>query len=435
MLTKNGAVAPAVAVCFLLLTTLPLSVPSSAADGRVPFEIADARSSQMPPMGRCGPTGPSGKASPSTRSSLCAANSESPVESAGDTGEAEDVSGGSATLSDVIETVAGNGTAGYGGDGGLATLARLANPSGAAIGPDGSLYVADYTNHRIRRVGPDGIITTVAGSGTAGFSGDGGSALQARFNGPYGVALGPDGSLYIADMWNHRIRRVQPDGIITTVAGTTTPGFSGDGGRATLARLYGPSGVAFGPDGSLYIADTYNSRIRQVGADGIITTFAGGGTASGDGELATNATLGYPSGVAVGPDGSLYFADAGTSYVRRVGLDGIIMTVAGTGTAGYSGDGGEAIMAQLNGPSGVAFGPYGSLYIADQSNHRIRRVGSGGIITTVAGTGTPDFNGDGGPATEAQLNSPAGVVLGPDGSLYLAEWSNHRIRRVGYPSN
>jgi sugar lactone lactonase YvrE len=435
MLTKNGAVAPAVAVCFLLLATLPLSVPSSAADGRVPFEIADARSSQM---GRCGPTGPSGKASPSAMSRHCRADSESPIEpedAAGDTGD-ESVGGAAPDpgfVGAVIETVAGTGERGFSGDGGLATDAQFNNPTGVALAPDGGFYIADYANNRIRRLGPDGIITTVAGIGTAGVSGDGDLATKAQLNRPYGVAAGPDGSLYIADTANHRIRRVGPDGIITTVAGNGASGFYGDGGPATVARLNQPWGVALGHDGSVYIADTYNYRIRRVDPDGIITTMAGNGTPGfgGDGGPATEAEIHYPTGVARGPDGSLYFADTGTRHVRRVWLDGIITTVAGNGAAGYSGDGGLATEAQLGLPAGVALGSDGSLYIADRGTHHVRAVGPDGIITTVAGNGTSGYSGDGEAATEAQLNRPYGVAVGPGGSsLYIADTANHRIRKV-----
>ena len=274
-----------------------------------------------------------------------------------------------------ITTVAGTGNQGFSGDGGPATGAALFHPLRVAVAPDGSLYIADRYNERIRRVGPDGIITTVAGTGGTGFSGDGGPATGADLDGVYDVAVVPDGSLYIADTYNDRIRRVGPDGIITTVAGTGVAGFSGDGGPATQAMLSEPIGVAVAPDGSLYIADVYNARIRRVGPDGIITTVAGTGawSFSGDGGLATQATLDWPIGVAVAPDGSLYIAD--DSRIRRVGLDGIITTVAGTGVWGSSGDGGPATQATLNWAQSVAVAPDGSLYIEEYYN-RIRRMKS-----------------------------------------------------------
>jgi RHS repeat-associated protein len=334
----------------------------------------------------------------------------------------------------ITTTVAGNYVYGFGGDGGPATLAQLTYPYAVAVGPDGSLFIADTNNHRIRRVGPDGIIITVAGNGGnggPGFSGDGWPATAARLSYPSGVAVGPDGSLYIADNGNYRIRRVGPDGIITTIAGNGVHGFSGDGGPATVAQLSRPFGVAVGPDGSLYIADISDTRIRRVGPDGIITTVAGNGTYgfSGDGGPATAAQLSYPFGVAVGPDGSLYIADTSSS-IRRVGPDGIITTVAGNGVDGFSGDGGPATVAQLTYPYGVAVGPDGSLFISDTVNNRIRRVGPDGIITTMAGNDVYGFGGDGGPATVAQIKEPRGVALGPDGSLYFADTNNYRIRRV-----
>ncbi|ADH85039.1 YD repeat protein [Desulfurivibrio alkaliphilus AHT 2] len=345
-------------------------------------------------------------------------------------------------LGPIIETIAGTGS--WGHSGGLAVNARLYRPSCVSIDPDGTIYIADTGNHRIRSVGTDGIITTHAGSGfragglgDSGYSGDDGPAVNARLNSPTDIALGPDGSIYIADSINHRIRRVGTDGIITTVAGTGptgwwSGGFSGDGGSAVEARLDRPHAVAIGPDGSIYIADTYNHRIRRVGTDGIITTIAGTGYRgfSGDGGPADEARLFGPIAVAIGPDGSIYIADTYNHRIRRVGTDGIITTVAGTGSLGYSGDGGPATEASFSTPSGITFGPDGSLYIA--ANHRIRRVGTDGIITTIAGTGYRGFSGDGGPADEARLG-PRGVSLGPDGSIYVADSNNHRIRHIRQP--
>lgn len=333
----------------------------------------------------------------------------------------------------VINTAAGNGTIGYGGDGGPATQAQLRYPTDAALAPDGTLYLADQQNHRIRRIGPDGIITTVAGNGNPGFSGDGGPATQARLYNPYAVALGPDGSLYIADSDNHRVRRVGPDGIITTVAGTGSAGFSGDDGPATAARLANPSGVAVGPDGALYIADTDNNRVRQVGTDGIIVTVAGSDSAGGyggDGGPAWQARLYHPIRVVVDPDGVLYIADLVNHRVRRVGVDGTITTLAGTGVPGYSGDGGPATQAQLYSPIGLALDTTGGLYIADSYNSRIRHVGTDGIINSLAGTGASGYSGDGGLAGAAQLNRPTGVRVSPGGDVYVADTNASRLRRI-----
>jgi RHS repeat-associated protein len=336
-----------------------------------------------------------------------------------------------------ITTVAGTGNTGtgFGGDGGLATQARFASPEGMAVGPDGSLYIADTGNQRIRRIRPDGVISTVAGVGTWGFGGDGGPATQAVLGYPSKVAVGPDGSLYIADTFNSRIRRVSPEGIISTVAGTATSGFGGDGGPATQALLNDPSSVAVGPDGSLYIADTNNHRIRRVGPEGIISTVAGTTVGDvrfgGDGGPATQARLAYPKDVALGPDGSLYIADTNNHRIRRVGPEGTISTVAGEGVAyGFEGDGGPATQARLHDPRGIALGPDGSLYIADLYNDRIRHVSPDGIISTVAGSGVAGFGGDGGPARQARIFMPHHVLVGPDGRLYIVDTGNNRIRAV-----
>ncbi len=337
-----------------------------------------------------------------------------------------------AAQGNIITTVAGTGVVGYSGDGGPAAQARLTTPHGIALGPDGSLYIADTTYPSIRRVSPNGIISTVAGTGTSGYSGDGGLATQAQLVSPSDITIGSDGSFYIADYGSHSVRMVGADGIITTVVGTGVSGFSGDGGPATQAQLSGPGGVALGPDGSLYISDTLNNRVRRVSPDGIITTVAGSGAwgHGGDGGLATLAQFRYPNGLALSPDGSLYIADYYSGRIRRVSSDGIITTVAG---GGYGSDDGPATQALLNGPSGVAFSPDGNLYIAENRGHRIRQVSPEGIITTVAGIGVAGYGGDGSPAILAHIYRPHDVALGPDGSLYIADTYNFRIRRVAPP--
>ncbi len=339
----------------------------------------------------------------------------------------------------IITTIAGTGEDGYSGDGGPATAARLSYPEGIDVGPDGSLYIADTSNNRVRRVGPDGIITTVAGTGVAGFSGDGGPATAAQLGVPYDVAVAPDGSIYIADKGNYRIRRVAPDGIITTVMGTGVPGIIRDGTPATEASLPESSfsgGIAVGGDGSFYIP--FYQQIKRVGSDGIISTIAGTGEPgySGDGGPATAAQLRSPGDVAVGPDGSLYIADWGNYRVRRVGPDGIITTVAGTGREGYSGDGGPATAARLT-PWGIDVGADGSLYILAGN---VRRVEPGGTITTVAGyrsVSASQPRGDGGPATKARLYNPRDIAIAPNGNFYITESYNttehgsyNNIRRV-----
>ncbi len=345
-------------------------------------------------------------------------------------------------LEKIITTVAGGGDLSWPdiGDGGPATDAILSSPSDMAMAPDGSLYITDSQNERIRRADPDGIITTVAGTGNDGYSGDEGPATEAELNNPWGVAIGPDGSLYIADCYNNRIRQVRPDGVITTVAGNGDRGYGGDGGPATAAQLYYPMGVAVGPDGSLYIADSYNHRVRRVAPDGIIATAVGDGTigSEGDGGPATSAQLIEPRDVSLDSEGNLYVCDWTSALIRRVSTDGIITTVAGSRgmSGGFSGDGGPATEARMNNPSGVAVSADGVVYIADWENDRIRAVGRDGIITTVAGGRYdhvwPDI-GDGGPATAANLREPFGVAVAPDGNVYIANRSYNRIRRIGPP--
>jgi RHS repeat-associated protein len=338
------------------------------------------------------------------------------------------------TIGPAISLTGGNGTQGSGGDGGPATLAQMRFPTDAVIAPDGSRYIADQQNHRVRRIGTDGVITTVAGTGLPGFTGDGGPATQARLFRPSALALGPDASLYIADTDNNRIRKVAPDGTITTVAGSGLNGYSGDDGPATQARLAGPSGIAAALDGSLYIADTGNNRVRQVATDGRITTVAGTGTPgySGDGGRGFDAQLYHPIRLAISGDGVLYIADLVNHRVRQLRPDGLITTVAGTGTPGYSGEGGPATEAQLNNPTGLALRSDGSLYIADTGNNRVRVVSGDGTIFTIAGNGVAGYNGETGPGGAATLNSPSGVTVGPDGVVYIADTFNSRVRQVAY---
>ena len=333
-----------------------------------------------------------------------------------------------------ITTVAGNGTFGFSGDGGAATHASLKAPVGVAVDAAGNVSIVDYANQRIRRVDPaTGLITTVAGNGSLGFSGDGGPATSASLANPAGVAVDANDNLFIADSANHRIRKVDPAGTITTVAGKGSWGFSGDGGPATSARLSTPSGVGVDAAGNLFIADFGNQRIRKVDPSGIITTVAGNGTRgfSGDGGPATSASLALPHGVAVDAAGNLFIADQGNQRIRKVDPAGIITTVAGNGTRGFSGDGGPATSASLAIPRRVAVDAAGNLFIADQVNQRIRKVDAAGIITTVAGNGTRGFSGDGGSATSASLANPMGVAVDASDNLYIADSGNSRIRRVG----
>jgi uncharacterized protein (TIGR03437 family) len=330
----------------------------------------------------------------------------------------------------IITTVAGNGAAGFSGDGGPATSASV-GPWGVAVDAAGNLYIAGAS--RIRKVSPSGIISTAAGNGTRGFSGDDGPATSASLNQPSGVAVDAAGNLYIADYYNYRIRKVSPSGIISTAAGNGTQGFSGDGGPATSAALDVPEAVAVDAAGNLYIADSTNyGRIRKVSPSGVISTVAGNGryAFSGDGGPATSASLGFPEGVAVDAAGNLYIADSDNSRIRKVSPAGIITTVAGNGQRGYSGDGGPATSASLNVPWAVAADAAGNLYIADTRNGRIRKVSPSGTISTVAGGGSA--LGDGGPATSASLKYPIAVAVDATGDVYIADNQDYRVRKVTF---
>jgi uncharacterized protein (TIGR03437 family) len=333
-----------------------------------------------------------------------------------------------------ISTVAGNGVAAYSGDGGPAMNAELNDPNGVAVDAAGNLYIAEYLNERVRKVATNGTITTVAGTGVLGFSGDGGPATIASLNGPFRVALDKAGNLYISDNGNYRVRKLALDGTITTVAGNGSASYSGDGGPATNAAIGAPGDLALDTAGNLFITspafvgDFSGNVIRKVTPGGLITTVAGNGTAgySGDGGLATGAALNAPEGLAIDSAGNLFIADQVNQRIRKVS-NGIIATVAGNGTAGYSGDGGPAISAQLSGPAGISIDAAGNLYIADRDNNRVRVLLTDGTISTVAGNGSAGYTGDGGPATSAALDSPRSVAI-LAGAVYVADARNERIR-------
>ncbi|HEX3425032.1 MAG TPA: protein kinase [Acidimicrobiales bacterium] len=329
-----------------------------------------------------------------------------------------------------ITTVAGDGQAGFSGDGGSAASAELSEPGGLALDAAGDLYIADVGNNRIRRVTPAGAISTVAGDSLAGYTGDNGRAIDAELNEPQGVAIGPDNSIYIADFGNNRIRRVTPGGMITTVAGDGQGGFNGSK-LATGAELNEPTGVAVA-GGDLYIADFGNNRVRRV-TSGIITTFAGNDMAGsgGDNGQAINAQLDGPEAVAISRSGGVYITDLGHSEIRFVNTGGIIMTVGGSGIAGFGGDNGAATAARINNPVGITVSQDGSVYIADSGNNRVRKI-AGGIMTTVAGNGEGAFAGDGGPPRAAQISEPMGVAVSSNGDLYITDTGNNRIRMVSH---
>ena len=328
---------------------------------------------------------------------------------------------------DTINTVAGTGVEGFSGDGGAAISAALANPFSMAADAAGNVYIADRDNHRVRRIDTSGNITTIAGNGDQGFFGDGGLATSASLNTPTAVAVDANGNIYIADSNNNRIRVVS-NGNINTFAGNGTAGYSGDGGAATSASLYTPRGVAVDANGVVYIADTNNHVVRKVSA-GTISTIAGNAQQQGfygDNGTASSAGLDTPTGVAVDATGKVYVADSNNHRVRLLS-GATLSTFAGNGTAAYSGDGGAATSAAIAFPLGVSLDAMGNIFVADSNNHVIRRVGSAGTITTIAGEGEQGFFGDAGGPNAAVLDTPSGV-LPLNGNVFIADLNNQRVR-------
>lgn len=314
---------------------------------------------------------------------------------------------------------------------------RLIYPNGLARDSDGQLLISDIGSHSILKFDSQGRLSVVAGTGKPGFAGDDGPANAARLNAPFDlVVLEGDGAILVADTYNHRIRRIDRDGRITTIAGNGKSAFAGDGGSAIEASLQLPQGIAIDRAGNLFIADTFNHVVRRVDAAGVITTIAGSeGGLAGDGGPATKAQLNLPMAVAVDAEDRVYISDAGNSRIRRVNPDGTIETVAGFGGgsgiagSGFAGDGGPPARAKIFSAADIKIGPGGTWYIADSGNNRIRLVRDS-VITTLAGAGTPGFSGDGGPAIEAIFKAPQKMLLHPDGNIDIADRSNRRVRRI-----
>ena len=374
------------------------------------------------------------------------------------------------TLDGLIQTAAGNGTAGYSGDGGQATNAKLNQPSGIAVDSSGILYIADTSNQRIRKVASDGTISTIAGDGTPGYSGDEGQASTARLNTPVAIAVDSARNVYVSDFNNTRVRKISRGGIIATIAGpspyfypqglsvdgggnvfvangitsqilevanngnvaiiagTGIAGYSGDGGSATNAQLFSPKAVVADASGNLYIADQGNGRIRKI-ASGTVSTIAGTGTTSATpGTGPANSSLNY--GLALDASRNIFTADYNNNVVHKVVADGTATTVVGTGVAGFSGDGGQAVNAQLSYPTGLAIDTAGNLYICDAGNHRVRKVATDGTITTFAGSGQVGYTGDGGSAVNAALDNPVGITVDTSGNVYFADEGANVVRKV-----
>lgn len=338
-----------------------------------------------------------------------------------------------AASDDTVWTLAGTGAEADSGDGGQAREAAINQPRAVAAIPDGGYVWAEPWTHRVRIVDANGIVRTLAGDGTAGFAGDGGPATAAKLNFVHAAEPTADGGFLIADTWNDRIRKVSAAGIITTVAGTGVRGYSGDGGPATSAMIDNPRSVVPLADGGFLIPDSNNHRVRRVSAAGTITTVAGTGVRgfAGDGGAAVDAQLSTPFAVAPTQDGGFLIADMGNQRIRKVSPTGTITTVAGTGAAGYGGDGGPATAADIFNPHDVVELPDGGFLIADTWNHRVRRVAPDGVITTFIGDGAPGYSGDGGTAAAARISFPKGVSVTPAGDILIADEQNQRIRFVG----
>ncbi|HYG75473.1 MAG TPA: NHL repeat-containing protein [Planctomycetota bacterium] len=338
---------------------------------------------------------------------------------------------------ETISTIAGTGKPGFSGDGGPALAATFSKVRGLAVDAAGNLFLADTDNHRIRRIGRDGVITTVAGTGTPGYSGDGGTALNATLREPGGLAFDAAGNLYIADELNHVVRKIDTAGVISTVAGSGVQGSNGENVPALQAQLSRPSGVAVDSSGNLYISS--QNRIRRVNSAGTMATLAGNGEQgfAGDGGPAVNAQFHGADALAIDITGNLLIVDIDNNRIRRIDLSsGIITTVAGTGVAGYSGDGGPAINAQLGFPGdGFAADKLGNYYFGDyganENQPRLRRVSKDGIISTIAGTGVGGSTGDGGPASSARVLGIAAIATTPSGDLYFSEDFSEEIARPG----
>jgi len=342
-----------------------------------------------------------------------------------------------ASYSQIISTFAGNGQAGYYGDGGPATLAEVDGPNAVQIDHSGNIYLVDQQNARIRLINTNGIISTFAGNGTVGYSGDGGPATAAEFDQPTVTTFDSLQNIYIVDCNNYRIRKINTSGIITTIAGNGLQGYSGNGGAATLAELSLPSCVIVDDTGNLYIDDAWNNVIRKVNTSGMIEPFAGNNMEgySGDGGNAMLAELSKPFRIVFDKQWNMYIADSYNSRIREINSLGIITTIAGNGVASFAGDGGPGTASEIDMPYGLTIDDSGKIYIADTYNNRIREINTSGIISTIAGNGTSGYSGDAGPCTAAEINWPTGVSLDYRNNLYIDDYYNNRVRKIIFPTS
>ncbi len=316
----------------------------------------------------------------------------------------------------MINTIAGTGTSGGSGNGGSATDAQLDYPGQMTIDASGNIFVCDWNNNAIRKINSSGIISTIVYCSS----------------GPSGVAVDATGNIYFSLFGSNQIFKQTISGLTTIIAGNGNVGYSGDGGPATSAQFTGPYGLAVDASGNVFVADKINNRIRKISTSGIITSIAGNGIAGfgGDGGLAIFAKLNNPTGIDIDLSGNIYIADQNNHRIRKINSAGIITTIAGIGTAGYSGDGGLAVTAKLDTPDEVTVDASGNIYIAEYMNDVIRKINTSGIITTIAGTGTFGFSGDGGLATSAQLNGAYGLAVNPQGDIYITDSYNNRVRKL-----
>ena len=313
---------------------------------------------------------------------------------------------------------------------------QLVYPNGLALDRHGDLYISDIGAHQILKLDRDGKLTVIAGTGSPGFAGDNGPAVAAKLAAPSDLAFDAAGNLLVADTYNHRVRRIDAAGVITTLVGDGKNAPPTNDTPALATSLNNPQSIAPAPDGSLYIADTYHHVVRRLSPDGAVSIFAGTEAGlAGDNGPAARAQLNLPQAVAVASDGSVYVSDAANSRIRRITPDGVIRTVAGSGPgsgeggAGFAGDGGPADKARLFSPADLKFNALGQLYVSDSGNNRIRLLAHGAMMT-VAGSGAPAFTGDNGPALKAAFNTPQKIALAPDGSVYVADRANRRVRKV-----
>lgn len=330
-----------------------------------------------------------------------------------------------------INTMAGTGTAGFFGDGLPATSAQLDFPDGIVTDANGNTYICDDFNNRIRKVDQAGLMSTIAGTNIGAFFGENINSISAVLDGPQGMTIDQSGNIYFCDANNVRIRKISPSGIITTVAGSGIPAYGGDGGIATSAGFVEPYDVAVDATGNIYVADKGDNRIRKINPSGIISTIAGDGSIGflGDGFNATVSKLNNPMGICVDPSGNIIFCDNGNNRIRKISASGIISTIAGSSTGGFSGDGGPASAASITEPRDICSNSSGTLFFVDGGNFRIRSINTNGIISTVAGNGNAGHSGDGGPALQAGFNGINSVHIDGNGNIFVSDAGN-RVRII-----